>query len=68
MLASDDYEKKYSAYLATGEKVKSNLKSEGARQAFDELSGKMNEKLVQELLRTIAKKEDVAKATSSFGF
>ena len=53
MLASDDYEKKYSAYLATGEKVKSNLKSEGARQAFDELSDKMNEKLVQELLRTI---------------
>lgn len=53
MLASDDYEKKYSAYLAAGEKVKSNLKSDVARQAFDELFEKMNEKLTQELLRTI---------------
>lgn len=53
MLASDDYEKRYSAYLTASDKIKENIKTEKGREAFEELTEKINEKLTHELLRTI---------------
>ncbi len=53
IMVSDKYEKWYSEYLASRDVIKENLTSVSSKEAFEELSEKMDEKLRHELLRTI---------------